>query len=64
MCLAVNIGKISIDGPNMKGLLLSVMIGKFGKIMECIKTQSYSNYLQEMGSADHENEKVLFRALH
>lgn len=36
--LAVNIGKVSIDGPNMKGLLLSVMIGKFGKIMECIKT--------------------------
>lgn len=43
--IAANLGEVAIDGPNMKGLILSVMIGKFGKLMESIKTQNFRDFL-------------------
>lgn len=59
----MNLGEVSIDGPNMKGLLVSVMIGKFGKIMETIKTQNFRMFLAEIGGQYHQEDKILFDTL-
>jgi hypothetical protein len=57
------LGDFAIDAPNMKGLILSVIIGKFGKIMESIKTCNFRGFIEEIGGDVKNEDRLLFDAL-
>ena len=57
--LAVNLGTACIDGPNMKGLILSIIIGKIRRVFDSIKDNNADLFLEQLGIAELRNYEEL-----
>lgn len=61
---AIPIGKSSIDGKNSRGLILSILLGKFKRLLAIIKLNNFTKFSEELGKDfKKEDDRDIFDAL-
>ena len=60
----MKLGRVGIDGNNARGLILSVVIGKFRNLLDCVHYNNFKAFCLELGSVGRQEEDhMLFDSL-